>query len=198
MTEIKKLLIQLAAFYGFDMTDVQLKLWAEFLSRRVTPAELATACEAYCDDPKNEFFPRPVSKLVALAHPQLSDEDTARDVAARIIGAIRRFGRYDGEGAHAAMGELGWLACRRLGGWSAVCDLAHTENLPTLQAQLRDLSKSLSAQARLGIQDTPPALPASQKERKELGSRQAVSGLISDLAKQKTIPGKETKDESSR
>lgn len=158
--EFKIKLIELAAFYEKSLTDEQLKVYAQYLIQRITISEFAIAIGKYCDDSKNEFFPRPISKLVALVHEPVDDDAQARDAAGRIVHAISKYGWCNVESARNYVGELGWAVVSKQGGWVNLCEASRTMNLETFQAQSRDLAKSQIKMARAGLIDTPPGLPA--------------------------------------
>jgi hypothetical protein len=161
--EYKLKILELAAFYEKTLTDEQVRVYSEFLAQRMSIHELTHAIALYCDDATNEFFPRPISKLVALIHSPIDDESVAKESAARIVAAIPKFGWCNREDAKAFIGEVGWAVVEKQGGWQYICEHYGKEiSMSTFQAQARDLAKSQIVLAKRGLADSPPALPQAK------------------------------------
>lgn len=160
ITELKKLIVQLAAYYEKDLSDEQIVLYANDLASLLSFDEALTAAAAYRRDPENTFFPRPISKLVKYARPERPDSDAALEVAASIIKCVKRHGYPNGTEARAEMGEVGWAVVQAFGGWATICEIMNDKNIPTYTAQFRELAKAKIADARAGRFDETPTLPA--------------------------------------
>lgn len=107
-----------------------------------------------------DFFPSPAD-IAKVIQPQLDPDDEAREAASRIIGAISKYGQYNPGAAKEYIGELGWAVVNRFGGWMNICIMDIEESTTTMQAQFRDLAKSIYRRAELGIY-TAPKLPSNQ------------------------------------
>ncbi len=67
MKEIKILLVKLAAYYEKTLTDEQIQMYsAQLYDNGMNGENLTEACRIYVNNPTNEFFPRPISKLMVL------------------------------------------------------------------------------------------------------------------------------------
>lgn len=89
--------------------------------------------------------------------------DQAKDAAARIIAAVSKYGRYNLESAKVFIGELGWKAVERTGGWSNLCAQLTAENTSIYMAQYRELTAALYRKSQMGLLDYAPALPEARK-----------------------------------
>jgi hypothetical protein len=139
MIETKKLLVKLAAYYEKKLSDEQIQIYAEQLNEALTSAELSHACKLYINDPTNEFFPRPVSKLIHLIRQPISANDEAVSIADRVVEAISRFGWANEAEAMSFIGEAGKAAVRRNGGWNYLCsNLGTNLDIGQFRAQCRD------------------------------------------------------------
>lgn len=92
MNEIKKALVMLAAYYEKVLSPEQIEIYSNQLSESLTPEEVKVACKLYIDEPKNEFFPRPVSKLIQLVKKPVTNEDQAANIASEIMNAYVNHG----------------------------------------------------------------------------------------------------------
>lgn len=139
---LAKILMAFAEYYGQTLTPNQVAMFVEDLSE-LTPEELRIACKAYRTDPKHTRMPLP-AQLVAIARPIQSVEDRSKEVAARIIGAVRTCGYTNPARAKDFIGEDGWRAVQMTGGWVSLCESITNDMIPTTQAQLRELIASMS------------------------------------------------------
>lgn len=188
MTHFKKSLLKLAAYYGHDLTPAQLDVYAEQLSRHLVESELNDAMVLYIDEPSNEFFPRPVSKLIALVKKPVDNKDQAQNVLNLIKKAVVShqsswvegyFSRYDEnrepvwiyynekqepfaswrDAARSEIGDLGLLIIDRLGGWKHVCERFDQEPEGVVTGQLVKNIESIINIAEVGKLEDKPALP---------------------------------------
>jgi hypothetical protein len=106
-------------------------------------------------------FPMPydIRQLIA---PDPDDENIARESASRVIAAVSKFGYMQAVAAREWVGELGWIAVERAGGWTFVCENLGTRHLPatTFSAQVRDLIGAQVQLAKAGRLDQPVQIPA--------------------------------------
>ena len=143
--EIKKAIVLTYFFYTQkEMDDSALALYLNSLmGHGLTERQLVWALEKHRLDPQARFFPKP-AELIAILKPMETEEDLARDAAARVMGSVSRFGYTNPEEARQYIGELGWEAVLRMfGSWQNLCQNLMPKEVPSIQAQLRDLCKSI-------------------------------------------------------
>ena len=181
LTQLKGIIAMTAAYFGAPLADEVIAMYAEDLAD-FPFAAVTQAIKEVRRDPKTTRFPLPAvirSRLMVVE----SDEDRARDVAARLLASVRRHGSYWASGftsngqkffqgaerklflaweeaAKSEIGELGMVVVKRLGGWTSICDFSENSSPSTFQAQLRDLAISVQNQARAGTLHLPPSLPS--------------------------------------
>lgn len=137
------------------------------------------AIEKYCRDPKHTTAPT-VGKLRAYCEPQQDPRSLAIDAASRVVGAVSKFGWAQGRSAREYIGELGWLAVERCGGWSYVCEnLGLGLSVGTFQAQVRDACEAILARGEVGL-DSPPGLPGRNEE-----NLQRLGKIVNQLTEKK-------------
>lgn len=155
--EIGKILTHLAEYYDKVLSPIQIKMYSSDLAD-LEPRELIHAVQLYRMDARNTKFPLPAI-LRASLYP--SDQDQARDIVAKVIEALSKFGtdRSSMDRAKVFLGELGWLLVKRLGGWERLGHLSYDDINPTAQAQWRELAIVLMKKSRLGELDLAIALP---------------------------------------
>lgn len=140
---IKTSIIKLAAYYEKILSDEQILIYSNQISENLTDDECAIACKLYINDQKNEFFPRPVSKLIALIRTPLSTEDVSQNITSLLLQAERKYGIHWSEGyfqngetifkgkeishttweaaAISVFGSTGLKLVDRYGGWKEFC-----------------------------------------------------------------------------
>lgn len=201
----QKLLIKLAAYYGYDLTKTQLEVYADQLSRYLSETELNQAMKKYIDDPQNEFFPKPVSKLIALIRKPIDNKDQAQNVVNLIKQAVVNHqspwvdGYFDGwnqdgtpkkvfynknhqefetwrAAAASEIGELGLTMVEQLGGWKRVCERFNAEPEGVVIGQLVKNAESIMNIAEAGKLGEAPALPSLEKPLLNLVQIKALPG----------------------
>lgn len=162
---IKTSIIKLAAYYEKNLTDEQILIYSNQISENLTDDECAIACKLYINDPKNEFFPRPVSKLIALIRTPLSTEDVSQNITSLLLQAERKFGIHWDEGyfqggetifkgkdisyttwkaaAISVFGETGLKLVDRYGGWKEFCINLYESPDGVVRAQISKAITSL-------------------------------------------------------
>jgi hypothetical protein len=184
--QIVEILEHLAIYYRETLSPIQLAMYAEDLSC-LTPEQLAKAVKTYRQNPQNKFFPIPAA-LIAVIRPVETELDDGQDIASRVIGAVAKFGSYQGEKAREYIGEVGWECVKRMGGWVGICSELTEENKGTLFAQIRGLSVTLKKKSANGTiatpQDWPDMLPNGHRNDQSIESRE-ISRLISDSLNRK-------------
>lgn len=198
---IKLTLIKLAAYYEKTLTDDQLAIYSNQLAAQLTDDECKTALDLYINDPKNEWFPKPVSKLISLIKAPLSAEDVGQNISSLLLQAERRFGLHWTEGhqqsgetiyggkdisyrnwrdaAKSMFGEIGLQIVDRYGGWREFCINLYDSPDGVVRAQIKNLAVSLqNTIQKTGSYDTLPHNTSPQLEN------------IIKLTNIKTIEGK--------
>lgn len=137
--ELKKVILLTAVYYGRELKPEVLSMMADDLSD-LDPAVCIQAYGNWRRNPANKTFPLP-AQIRELVNPEefVSVETRAREIAARIVGAIPKFGWCNSKEAQVFIGPEGWALVQRSGGWSYLCERVGVSISPsTLQAQLRD------------------------------------------------------------
>lgn len=135
---LRQTILTMANYYGRTIDEALLEMYADDLSD-LDPLKCMAAYAQYRRNPANKTFPLP-AQIRELVCPDefVAPEVRARETAARIIGAISRFGWNNAKEAQVYVGPEGWAAVQRQGGWSHLCEQTSKFNELTLQAQLRD------------------------------------------------------------
>jgi len=163
LIELKRLIFITAEYYGKTLSKEVLKMRAEDLFD-LPLIQTKDAYHRYRLDPKNKFDPLP-SQIREIVQPVVTDDSLAKDAAARISGAVSKFGHTNPDEARKYIGELGWRVVTMVGGWSHICrELGVNLSENTSYAQWRDLAKALIEKQRAGTLDLPPALPEPKSE----------------------------------
>lgn len=156
-------LFEMALFYGkSDLTresvTATINLYESFFRRTLT--EYLDAIRSYMADQKNIQFPAP-ARLRPYLDKELDDDSKAVEVASRVVAAVSRFGYTWPSEAKNYIGDLGWEAVQRFGGWTFVCEnLGVGISQTTFQAQIRDSAKAIIKTAKMGAFDQAIGLPA--------------------------------------
>lgn len=130
--------------------------------------QILSAFNNYILDPKNKYFPSPAT-LRPYINPELDGDTMATLAASRAIEAVTRFGWNNSTDARAYIGELGWTAIKRFGGWVYVCEnMGKSLSVNVFLAQVRDLSKSIIKQDKLGIVDGPIQISAAFEKTEDM------------------------------
>lgn len=163
--QIKINLVKLAAYYEKTLTSEQIGLYSNQLAESMTDQEVAIACKKYIDNPANEFFPRPVSKLIYLVKKPVSNEDMAQNITGLLMEAVRAYGPHWASGhyqngapvfagkdqayttwenaALSVFGQVGLVAVQRYGGWLNFCQNVYESPEGVVRAQVKNLTTSL-------------------------------------------------------
>jgi hypothetical protein len=169
LSSVKKTIILTAEYYGKQLSETVLEMYAEDLAD-LDPTNVVAGYQQYRRNPANRTFPLP-AQIRELVCPEeyISVEAQAREIAARIVGAVSQFGWNGGKEARAFIGPEGWDVVQRQGGWSHICEnLGVTINPTAFQAQLRD---QLEGTLRYGKSAVDSAI--------RLEGRRAHGGLVS-------------------
>lgn len=137
--QVKKAIVMTAEYYGRQLSETVLEMYAEDLAD-LDPGKCVDAYQRYRRNPANRTFPLP-AQIRELVNPNeyISVEARAREIAARIVGAVPRFGWPNPKEAELFIGPEGWDVVRRQGGWAFICENLGVKINPTsFQAQVRD------------------------------------------------------------
>lgn len=142
MKSLREVILLTHHFYhrGQPIMDEVIEMYAEDLADLDEHACLAAYMQ-WRRNPANRAAPLP-AQIRELVCPEefVSVEVQAREIAARIVGAITSHGWNNGRSAQEYIGPVGWNAVQRAGGWMHLCQNTGVNISPTtLQAQLRDV-----------------------------------------------------------
>lgn len=176
---LKEAIILTASYYNHPLSAPVLAMYAEELME-LPEAEVIEAYRAYRRDPKNRTNPLP-AQIKAIVRPSVDPESAAREIAARITTAIRKFGYDRGIEAREFIGEVGWQVVQRQAGWSYLCGVDAPVVDPAIrQAQLRDLALSIlkhSPEAMAQAIGTPSAASGQKAIERANQAHMIASGL---------------------
>lgn len=136
---IKKAIVGTAEFYGRQISENVLGMYYEDLCD-LPEDKVLDAYRRYRRNPANKQNPLP-AQIRELVNPDefVAPETKAREVAARVVSAIPKFGWNNGLEAQVFIGPEGWDVVQRQGGWAYLCEHVGLAISPTtLQAQIRD------------------------------------------------------------
>lgn len=139
---IKEGIILTAEYYQFPISENQIAMYyADLLD--LDPREIMRAYQTYRKNPRNTKMPLP-SAIRAIVNPEIDDDTFSVSTASKVLEAVARFGYTNPTEARDYVGELGWVAVKRFGGWTEICETLGTSKLPkaTFQAQIREIVKS--------------------------------------------------------
>jgi len=142
MNPIAKMLLDMAKFYDQQIDQRQLEMYVEILQK--APVEVVLqAGKEYIADTANVRFPIPPHKILDKFIKPPASKDVAREDAMRIVQAVSKFGYMRGQDAKTFVGERGWVAVERWGGWGYVCSsLGVNIEINAFVAQTRDMLES--------------------------------------------------------
>lgn len=130
-----------SAYYRVKFEDQVLKMYADDLAD-LSLTEVVEALKRYRKDPKNRQMPLP-AQIRAIVSPEVDAESAAKEIAARVSGAVVKFGWANAKDAETFIGPIGWDIVRRYGGWMHICQ-NHGLNIDqtAFSAQVRELAKA--------------------------------------------------------
>lgn len=198
-------ILELAAYYEKSLTDQQVKIYSEQLAEALTADEAMRAVKLYYNNPENEFFPRPVSKLIALIKKPIENKDQTQNVLNLIKKAVNHHqstwvqGYFDGyddnraakhlfynnqnqafgswqEAAESELGTLGVTVVERLGGWVRVCSRYNEEPEGVVTGQLIKNIEAIMNIAEVGALEQKPSLPAPNSSVLKLMNVKSLPG----------------------
>jgi hypothetical protein len=156
LAALKAYIALTAAYYGQDLADAVIAMYAEDLSD-LPLADVKAAISLIRKDPKVTRFPLP-AVIRARISPQETPEDAARLAESEIWKAVGTYGYPNAKEAQMALGALAWEGVQRSGGWARVCASAN-EGGPSFRAQMRGTLEAVYRRAQAGRLEERVALP---------------------------------------
>lgn len=132
--QIYDLLTKFSEFFEVQPTSARLQAYTEELSK-YDPEILKKAFDEIkrtCDR-----FPS-LAAILRIIDPKADPKNEANELAGEIINCISRFGYTSPGEVKKTVGETGWFAIERFGGWENVCKTSMGD-LSMVRAQLRDM-----------------------------------------------------------
>jgi hypothetical protein len=157
-SELKLRITLLAEYYGQNISDEVVRMYAEDLSDLPFDGVVA-AYQSLRRDPKVRRMPLPAEVRARLEPPE-TPEECARLAAAEVWEAIGRHGWANPDRALASLGGLAKQVVERSGGWHAVCVSSSSMAAGTFKAQLRDLAEAVYKRAGAGKLEQRVELPS--------------------------------------
>lgn len=174
--DVKRTIILAANYYGRDLKPEVVAMMADDLSD-LDPRAVVAAFDKYRRETKVHRFPLP-AEIRQMVQPSVDPDSAAREIAARICGAVPKFGWARGQDAREYIGEVGWEIVQRQGGWSYICEnLGLTLNPSAFQAQVRDQAKSLLSFGA-GSMAQAIGLKAGDSKQGLVSAGEIIAGLL--------------------
>jgi hypothetical protein len=168
---LKQVIAMTYAYYsrGQVAPDDLVEMYAGDLAELNEQACVA-AYNRYRKNPANKIFPLPAQIAELVAPEQFVGVETkAREIAARMVGAITKFGWCNAKEAQAYIGPDGWALVLRAGGWRHLCENTHTKHASIMQAQWRDQLEGTLRYGQQAIEQSVGAVDAPRaRESAEL------------------------------
>jgi hypothetical protein len=153
--------LAVAQMFSRELNQVALKM----LLDSVSDLDCNKVCESldkWVRTSKLGRHPYP-AEIREMVNPTLDSDSKGKLAASRVVEAVSRFGYSNQDDARKFIGELGWDAVRRFGGWQYVCEnLGATIQLSTFQAQVRDICTSTDKAALIGMSNSPIQISYSE------------------------------------
>ena len=178
-TDFLNRLGMLAKVTEFHLTKEWVALYDRALSKFGYDKAAAAVEAAIMERRGNERFPS-IADLVQRCAPQVLDADTAVEVAARIWGAIGKFGWANFSDARNWIGEVGWHIVSINGGWQRICETAQAKDVGVWKAQLRDHAAAALRRHKAGVLGQAPKFG-------EVAGAGKVAALVGEVAKSKQL-----------
>ncbi len=180
INQLKAIIVYMNEYYQRPaISDMVLKMYASDLADMHFESVI-DAYERYRKNPRNKTTPLP-SVIRELINPEIDDDSLAVSTASKVSEAVTKFGYCNPSDAKGFVGELGWAAVRRYGGWTEICDNLGTSKLPkaTFMAQIREIAK-----ADIKIQKSGGSLTSIDFNEK----KQITSSNVINLLTMKEVP----------
>ena len=185
MSKLKEMILLVHEYYhrGYPLSDQVLLMYASDLAD-LNEARCIEAYQRWRRNPANTRAPLP-AQIREIVNPEefVAVETQARELAARIVGAIPKFGWCNAKEARLYVGEVGWRIVERHGGWQYLCENVGTIiNPAVLQAQMRDQAEGDIRYGSQAIEKSIGALSESKARGGELEPFNVISliGRVGD------------------
>lgn len=152
----------LAQMYGREIPRAALTMMLNSIDD-LDADSIISALEKWVKISKQNRHPMP-AEIRELVCPEenISIEAQAREISARICGAIPKFGWCNSKDAREHIGPAGWLVVERQGGWNYLCQNMGVNINPTsFQAQIRDQVAANIQYGSAALEEKIKALPSS-------------------------------------
>lgn len=151
-----------AEYYSRQLSETVLAMYAADLED-LEPDKVCAGYQQYRRNPQNRTFPLP-AQIRELVNPEefVAVETQAREIAARIMGAIPKFGWANPKEAQSYIGPHGWALVDRAGGWRYLCENTQARQVPMMIAQFRDQLEGTLRYSLPVVERTIAALPSAE------------------------------------
>jgi hypothetical protein len=176
--DLARVIKNTATYYGRELKPEVLSMMCDDLAD-LPIDDVIAAYNAYRRNPKNRAFPLP-AQIIEIVCPEqhVSHEDQAAEIAARIVGAVTRYGWNNSKYAQEFIGPVGWGVVERQGGWAHLCqNLGVTIDPSTFQAQVR---RQLEANLRYGEETLSKVISLPTRDRRS-GDLVSASEIVKQL-----------------
>lgn len=137
--EIKTAIANALLMYNRQVNEVIILAYENFLSD-LDPRVVLLEISIWVKSEKFMFTPADIRNKII---PEPTAKDLAREITMRINQAVSKIGWSSPNEAKEFIGEVGWVAVERWGGWNYVCEnLGVTLDVNNFIAQTRDAIES--------------------------------------------------------
>lgn len=181
-THIGQLIVRTYKAYGKDIEREVVRMMIDDLEGNLLES-VVSALSAYRRNAKNKFPPT-IADILALLAPQVDDHTRAVEISSRVLEAVAKYGWNNSELARAFIGEVGWEAVKRYGGWMRVCEnLGDTIDVTTFAAQIREVAKAQLLISAAGRREDPTLLDFNrpQVENNKPKELQSAADVIKSI-----------------
>jgi hypothetical protein len=150
----------MANFQSLNPSSEKLDVFYLYLAEKMDDIRFLTAVEEIIKHELDMFQSKGIIGLILKYSGLIPDDDKeAREASARIIEATTKIGWPDSKRAKEYIGELGWEAVKRRGGWESICNEITAENQSIIIGQLREDCKTMIYRGRQGRLQIAPTIP---------------------------------------
>lgn len=139
--KLKKAIVLTSSYYGKTISDEVLRMY-EYDLKDYDEELCLQILNSWRQEHKT--FPLPIEIINKIKELQKDPSLDAGLIAARITGAVRKFGYANAKEAREFIGEHGWYLVTQKGGWTFICEnLGMNLNITTFEAQNRNQLETL-------------------------------------------------------
>lgn len=117
---LKETIFLSQTMYGREPSPDHIIMYANMLSD-LPWDRVRQAYDTYMRDPRNKTAPTP-AQIRAIVDPSQNPDHEITRLVTLVIGAVTRFGSYNGTEAREYVGPVAWQCVRDLGGWRRICE----------------------------------------------------------------------------